>query len=122
MAGMQQHPQNTGISDTSQEKTCDSCLKECFSGIFVVRVDEEVLFSLTLTTQCEFFLIDYQSYEQINGGYSITDKITKGSISTIVFSIEGEPFGEGIIAWPLENDLCIVINGVAFRKIDKTKH
>jgi hypothetical protein len=97
-------------------------IEGCISDTFWVRVDEDILFSLTLTNSCEFFLIDYQSYEQINGEYSITDKVIKGSVCTIVFFINGEFIGEAIVAWPLEGDLCLIINDVVLRKRNKAKY
>lgn len=131
--GIQQHLQNTGINgfnpliveypsfgDTIKSKTYNGILEPCISDTFVVYINEDILFSLTLTEDCKFILIDHQSNEQINGGYSILGKIIKGSMSTIIFSIDGESREEAILAWPVEDDLCLIIDGVTFRKKDKT--
>ena len=132
--GTQLHLLNTDIN--SFDASCDdyplfgdqiidgkwnSVIQSCISDTFVVCVNEDVLFSLTLTAECEFHLIDYQNNEQINGGYSISDEIIKGSVSTIVFLIDGESIGEAVVAWPLEDDLCLIINGVVFKKKKNVK-
>lgn len=133
--GTPQHQLNTGINrfytpfynhssfgNSTKEDAWNCIVEGCLSDTFAVFVDKEILFSLILTIDCEFLLLDYQSHEQIYGGYSISDKIIKGSVSTIDFFIEDEPIGEATIAWPLEDDLCLIINGVVFRKMNKTKN
>lgn len=129
MDGTQPHQPNIGINlpytsvskhpsfeDFSREETWSGIDDRCISDTFVVSLNEEILFSLSLTTDCEFFLTDHQSNEQINGGYSILNKITIGSVSTIIFFIDGEFIGEAVVAWPLEDNLCLIINGIVFRK------
>lgn len=129
MDGIRPHQPNTDINQpftsVSEQPPFESRLgKElwndtndrCISDTFVVNLNTETLFSLSLTTSCEFFLTDHQSNEQINGGYSILDEITTGSVSTIIFFIDGESIGEAVLAWPLEDNLCLIINGVIFRK------
>lgn len=134
MDGTQRHRPNTGINQFDQideypsfvylsnDVVWNDFAEGCISDTFVVSVNEEIMFSLTLTTDCEFFLMDYQSQEKINGGYSISDEIVKGGVSTISFFIDDETLGEAAAAWPLEDDLCLVINGVVFKKKNSTKH
>lgn len=131
MDGTQQHLPSTdtnrfytqiGLDRLISDELWSDTIEGCISDTFEVRVDEEILFSLALTSGCTFFLIDYQSYEQINGEYSITDEVIKGSISTIVFFINGQFIGEAIVAWPLEGDLCLIINDVVLKKKDNSKH
>ena len=105
-----------------REETWKSPIDRCISDTFVVSLNEDILFSLSLTRDCIFFLTDYQSNEQVNGGYSILDEITIGSLSTIVFFIDGMSIGEAVLVWPLEEDLHLIINGVVFNKKEKSKH
>lgn len=132
MDGIQLHHPNTGINKhftsvgenssfeyLSHEETWIDTVGRCISDTFVVSINKEIVFSLTLTTNCDFFLTDYQSNERIYGRYIIFDEIIKGSMSTIVFFIDGESIGEAVLAWPLEDDLCLIINGVVFRKKNK---
>jgi hypothetical protein len=129
MDGTQLHQQNTGINhfnnSVSTHPSIDSTIQEdfwkgvvegCISDTFWVCVNEEIEFSLILTSNCDFFLTDYQNNEKIYGGYSITDEINKGRMSTIVFYIDGETIGEALVAWPLEGDLCLIINGVVLKR------
>lgn len=134
MDGTQLHHQNTGInhftSSVSIHPSIDSTILEgfwegviegCISDTFWLCVNEKIEFSLILTSNCDFFLTDYQTNEKIYGGYSITDTINKGGISTIVFYIDGESIGEAVVAWPLEGDLCLVINGVVLNRKGRIK-
>lgn len=131
MDGTQQHLPNTdtnqfytqiGLVQLISNELWKDTIEGCISDTFLVRVDEEILFSLALTNSCTFFLVDYQNYEQINGEYSITDKVIKGSMSTIDFYINGEFIGQAIVAWPLEGDLCLIINNVVLKKKDNAKY
>ena len=131
MDGTQQHLPNIdtdqlytqiGLGQSISNEPWNDTIGGCISDTFVVCVDEEILFSLALTNICTFFLMDHQSYEQINGEYYINDEVIKGSISTIVFFINGEFIGEAIVAWPLEGDLCLIINDVVLKKKNNAKH
>ena len=135
MDGTQQHLPNIDINQfniqigeypsfgyLSDDELWKDNVGNCISDTFVVNISEETLYSLTLTENCKFFLMDYHSYEQIHGGYSISDEIVRGGVSTISFFINDETIGEAVVAWPLEDNLCLIINGVVFRKKDGTKH
>ena len=132
MDGMQLLQPNIGINqfdtaigtyplsgDLTSEEVWDESIEGCISDTFVVSVDEEIVFSLTLTESCKFFFVDYQSKEQINGGYSILNTVTKGGMSTIDFFINDGFVGEAIIAWPVEDGLCLIIDGIVLRKKKK---
>ena len=77
--------------------------------------------SILIICIVSLFLIIGQISASDTDSMEITDTINKGGISTIVFYIDGESIGEAVVAWPLEGDLCLVINGVVLNRKGRIK-
>lgn len=90
----------------------------CIAGYFVAREDGHMIGSLLLKSDCTFRLVERDGYDvtTTDGTYSIDGAVTRGQMADIYFYVNGSSAGSARIAWPEEEDLCIILNGYLFRK------
>ncbi|MBQ2188149.1 MAG: hypothetical protein II401_06280 [Bacteroidales bacterium] len=51
------------------------------------------------------------------GTYSLSNEITKGGQASVSFYVDGEYQGGATLAWPMEQDMMLFMNGFTFNKV-----
>ena len=108
----------TSKSGNKQPNTVSINNGNCISGNFIAREDGRIIGSLLLKSDCTFRMVERDDYDvtTTDGTYSIDDRISRGSMTTINFYVNGRSIGSATLAWPEEEGLCVFINGYIFRK------
>lgn len=88
----------------------------CFFGNFIAREDWETIATLTLQQNCEFYLVNHKTNEDLEGEYTMSNDIKRGGTSDLTFYVNGRSIGGATLAWPTEGPMCVYMNGMRFEK------
>lgn len=88
----------------------------CIFGNFIAMEDWETIATLTLQPDCEFYLVNHQTNEDLEGTYTMSNEIKRGSTSDLTFYVNGRSIGGATLAWPTEAPMCVYLNGMKFEK------
>jgi len=88
----------------------------CIFGNFVAREEWETIATLTLQQNCEFYLVNHETNEDIEGGYTMSNDIKRGGTSQLTFYVNGKSIGSATLAWPTDEPMCVLMNGMKFEK------
>lgn len=89
-----------------------------FSGVFKAT-DDDWSCVITFKSDGSFVMVEREGQEvepTVYGTYSLTDKIVRGQMSDINLYVNGEYIGGARLAWPLEEDMCLILDGYVFKK------
>lgn len=84
------------------------------SGVFKAVEDD---WSCVITLKSNgSFVMEEDGEPTVYGTYALSDRIERGGTVTIYLFVDDSEIGQGTLAWPLEDGLCILIEGAIFYK------
>lgn len=96
----------------------DSMQKQnaCMSWSGKAYENGKVIASFSMTSDCKFVLVDYEYDEHHRGTYSMSNSIEKKGDEAIItlYSSDGST-GQAKIAWPLQQDICVIMDDLLFK-------
>lgn len=96
------------------EKSVDAT--RCIFGNFIAMEDWETIATLTLEQNCEFYLVNHQTNEDLEGTYTMSNDIKRGTTADLTFYVNGRSVGGATLAWPTGAPMCVYMNGMKFEK------